>query len=154
MVFLRTECQSLTGRILYSDCYQERPGMLCDQPEVDRKSFLNRWAAVPLLGCLAGVTRMVLAIIHIVGHLICAAIFREKGHLYHAAKGGTEFVRGLIETIPIVGNIFVWKYDPQMCTRFLRWEYSRYVKTEWCFFIIKITNPTKLDDIDRAAGHV
>lgn len=71
----------------------------------EHTTFLNRASKVLFIGIAAGITRMVLAIFHIIGHLI-ASINGNKGHLYHAAAGGCEFLRGLIEATPIIGRIF------------------------------------------------
>lgn len=112
------------------------------------KPFLNKWAAIPIIGCLAGITRMVLAIFHILGHLLAAIFTCDSGHLGHAAKGVAEFVRGLIETIPIIGRIFVWIYDPPAFNPLGITFYNDRVNVECCFFIVKIYNPNQLDKID------
>jgi len=156
MVFLRTECTSLTGKVLYSDCFRQHVGQL-GGPDKNtlpyQKPFLNRWASIPVIGSLAGITRMILAIIHIIGHLISAAIFRDRGHLFHAVKGCAEFLRGFFEAIPIAGNIFVWLHDPHdgLCHECYNFndEYFRGVVTHYSFFIIKITNLSAPDHIDR-----
>lgn len=136
--FHTTDTQGFLGGLIYSDTYSH------EDPRANQRSFLNKWAAIPILGCLAGVARVALAIVHIIGHLLAAIpdylIFKDTNHLCHAAKGSTELLRGCIETMPIIGNVFVWLYDaPSFCTNG-DFEYS--------FFIIKIYNPNNPDPID------
>lgn len=100
-MYFKTNASSLTGPYLYSDVFDYgNSGKPIDSPFP-----LHEWAQIPLLGCLAGVVRIVLAIIHILGHLL-TTICCNKGHLKHAVKGIAELFRGVIEAIPLVGNIF------------------------------------------------
>lgn len=117
---------SLLGPYLYSDCCTGIPNadaysygdITRDKfnslkNEYEQDTFLNNVAKIPLLGCLAGVVRIALALFHILGHLIAAAVTQSKGHLYHAAKGACELLRGLIESIPVFGQIFSYMYSPK-----------------------------------------
>lgn len=140
-MFLTTKAQSLTGPLFYSDQWWD----FGYGNDADNVPFLNSFANVPILGRIAGVVRLVLALIHAVGHSF-AAIFISSEHLKHVAKGGTELLRGVIESIPVVGEIFSWCYNPNMIKDFLN---PKEFKPEWNFFLIKITNPDAPDLIDR-----
>jgi hypothetical protein len=154
-MFLETKCKSYTGQIIYSDCYREERGTLASEGVVQQIPYLNQLAGVPFIGCLAGLTRMVISIIHCLGHLILAAIYRDKGHLYHAAKGAAEALRGLIEAIPLVGRIFVWAHDPSgMRKAFMLCGGHAPSPVQRSFFLIQITDPSSRDLIDRAEGIV
>lgn len=88
----------------------------CSEGHVDRSSWLDNLACVPVLNTAAGVVRVALATIHSLAHLFAALrssiIGRDRftiiGHLRHAEKGGAEILVGLIEAIPIVGFIYAW----------------------------------------------
>jgi hypothetical protein len=127
---VQTDKKSWTGKYIYSDFYYNYDGIddtvlfqdtyyrhLDDLGFVDQfpwmgtfaicqSSTLNSMAKVPILGMAAGVIRSALSVIHILGHLLAAFAKQEKGHVYHALKGGCEFIRGIIESIPIIGRIF------------------------------------------------
>lgn len=129
-----TEVESFTGPYLYSDyaCIETQNG------EQVQTTTLNELSKKPVIGILAGITRVAFAIIHSAIHLVQALFTQEKGHLYHAAKGGCEIVRGLIDSIPILGRfIAANKYSP----------ISGYATGNWT--IMKIYNPAKPDLLDR-----
>ncbi len=60
-------------------------------------------------------------------------------------RGGGEILRGVIETIPFVGRIFAWVYDPIWPIPYEHGKYS--------YWIIKIVNPTRLDGLDNLVAH-
>lgn len=131
-VVVETRTTSLTGPLFYSDRkheYYEYNTFSYPQ------SFLNSLSTIPVIGMLAGITRMVLAVIHTVGHLFAALITINKGHCYHALKGGCEFLRGFIEAIPLLGRKFAQ-------------DYCR--SGQW--WIIKIYNPDAPDSLDEYAN--
>ncbi len=147
-----TTCKSLTGYFLYSDTYSKIPPREKLQKPIERQvPLLSRWAAIPVIGILAGITRIALAKIHIVGHLLAAALFWDKGHLMHALKGAVEGVRGVIESTWVVGRIFVWLYDAPHLYRFD--AYCRFQNNHapiFCYsvFLIRICHPKSTDPID------
>ena len=122
-IVIETEVESITGEFLYSDFATGYEG---------KNSTLNCWAKIPLIGSLAGITRVVLAVIHILGHLLAYIIPGREGNLFHAAKGACEILRGCIETIPIIGSIFAYLYTFPRCG----------ARSWW---MIKIYNPKKID---------
>ena len=110
---INTNTVSWTGSILYSDAHEvnaNREGY--STKRVVKQSFLNNWAMVPVLGIGAGAFRVVLAIIHTLGHLAAAVIQQNLEHTSHAMKGCAELLRGLIEMVPIAGRVFSWKQYP------------------------------------------
>ncbi len=128
---VETTRKSWTGPLFYSDAKSVHDtSFTTDSPEL---TTLNLLALYPIVGIAAGVLRMILATIHCIGHLLLAAFLKHnKGHLYHAAKGGCEFLRGFIEALPIAGRIFSWYY----CQN----------KGYW--WMIKIYNPQNPDYLD------
>jgi hypothetical protein len=130
-VVVETKAKSLMGPLFYSDkSYEE--SFDCYGNTFISQPWLNDLAKYPVIGIAAGVMRMALAIIHSIGHLLAALITFDKGHCFHAAKGGCEFLRGLIEAIPLVGRAFANFY-------------SRY--GNW--WILKIYNPNAPDSLDH-----
>jgi len=80
---LETQVASFTGEWLYSDFSTH-----CSDGGYDKDTKLNCLVRLPLLGIMGGVIRISLGIIHTLGHLVVALFTMDKGHLYHAAKGG------------------------------------------------------------------
>lgn len=127
-----TEC------FLYSDKYYRDEDPRNDNVTVvcTPSDVLICLSTIPILGIAAGVTRMALAVIHSLGHLFAALVTFDKGHCVHAAKGGCEFLRGLIEATPIVGRQFARNYVAH---------------GDW--WMIKIYNPDYPDTLDRHMGN-
>lgn len=143
-MILSAQCQSLTGELLYSDTFCYYPFRDDDEPPAETIKIypiINRIEAIPFFGPLGGAFRLVLAIIHMIGHAVACLIYRNKEHLIHVAKGATEALRGIIAMIPIVGRIFVWFNDLVSGGLFGFSHRS--------FFIIKIYRPDCPDYIDR-----
>ena len=147
-VNLETTCTSWTGKFLYSDTY-EYAGNPYDRTDDDKDKrvlpALNIFEAIPFVGVAGGLVRMALAIIHMIGHAIAACVCWNKGHLYHAAKGGTELLRGFIAAIPLFGVKFVWEQDGiWKCppTRNSSYEHKN-------AFLIRIKNPNQVGRIDE-----
>ena len=131
-IVVETTVPSPTGNILYSD-YATVNGQ--------KDSLLNKCAKIPFVGIVAGIARMALGILHTLGHLFAALVTLNKGHLYHAAKGACEILRGGIEALPIIGRIFANTYNSQGTP----WEEDG-VRSWW---MIKIYNPEKPDGLDK-----
>lgn len=106
MLEFSTTTKSLTGNILYSDAHA------CDkQCEKSKMPILNTLAEVPIFGRLIAIARIALSIIHVIGHITAALVYWNICHLYHVIKGLAEFLRGLIEIIPLIGMIFSLLYN-------------------------------------------
>lgn len=135
----QTPIKSFSGQYLYSDqSWSNQPSV--QDPKIlqlnVQTTTLNKIAAMPIFGFFAGVTRLVLSILHTLGHLFLAAKTRDHGHLYHALKGCCEMLHGLIEMIPIVGLIYTWKNSPPSAPEALKKEIPN---TEYVF-LVKIVN--------------
>lgn len=129
-----------TGSFLYSDKYHgecdPNKEQVFEAVRVGTGNVLNDLSRIPIIGIAAGVSRMALAVFHILSHLFCALITFDKGYCFHAAKGCCEFLKGFIEAIPVAGRLFA----------------NHYVANgEW--WIIKIYNPDHPDTLDRCAGN-
>jgi len=131
-IVVESRTQSWTGPLFYGDkTYlgeHEFVTMHLQHP-------LNELSTWYVVGIAAGVTRMGLAAIHMVGHSFAALVTFDKGHCYHIAKGACEFLRGFIEAVPVAGRIFARSY---------------YEDGFW--WIIKIYNPDAPDSLDRHNG--
>lgn len=131
-IVVETKTGTLLGPCFYSDKMHETHWLNSVPPQ----PALNEFAMIPVVGIAAGIVRMAFAIIHIVGHLFAALFTLNKGHCFHAAKGGCEFLRGFIEAIPFAGRMFAQQY---------------YRHGEW--WIIKIYNPDSPDTLDIYTDH-
>lgn len=134
-IVVETTVNSYTGNVLYSD-YATGLG--------EKNSFLNKCAKVPIIGIVAGVLRIVLGIIHTLGHLFAALFTQKRGHLYHAAKGLCEILRGSIEALPIMGRVFANLYNSSPALYSQNWEEGG--RSWW---MIKMYNPEKPDGLDK-----
>ncbi len=136
-IVIETHVESYTGKILYSDYARGRGG--------EKDSILNVCTKIPFIGIGAGLVRILLGIIHSVGHLLAAIFTQKKGHLFHTAKGVCEILRGSIETVPIVGRIFANVYNNSFGLPPLDFD-NIGVRSWW---MIKIYNPEKPDGLDH-----
>ncbi|NGX53635.1 MAG: hypothetical protein K1000chlam4_00351 [Chlamydiae bacterium] len=133
-IVVATEVKSYTGKYLYSDFAGG---------EYEKNCLLNNLAQIPVIGIVAGAFRVILGIIHTLGHLLAALITQKKGHLYHAGKGVCESIRGLIEMLPIVGRIFAWDRVDES-------EILSKGKTSVTdIWMMKMYNPNSPDGLDR-----
>jgi hypothetical protein len=132
-VVVETDVESLTGKYLYSD-FATGKGK--------KDSTLNTLTKIPFVGIIAGVARVGLGIIHTIGHLFAALFTLQKGHLFHASKGTCEILRGIIETVPIIGRIFANFYNSTPV-------YDPYGEGGRAWWMIKIYNPKNPDGLDK-----
>ncbi|NDB84622.1 MAG: hypothetical protein EB127_18250 [Alphaproteobacteria bacterium] len=137
-----TRVTSFTGPWLYSDW-----GYRIDdfQQKEKQDTKLNRFARIPMVGIVAGIVRIALGVIHTIGHLLAALVNLDKGHLLHAGKGGCELLRGIIESIPIIGRIFANAYSPDIDMYYASSKDQRYCHSLW---LMKIKDPQNLDIVD------
>jgi hypothetical protein len=127
-VVVENRTPSCTGSYLYSD-FVRKDGI------IQKNSLLNNLSQIPFVGILAGIARIALGIIHTLGHLLTYLIEQDRGHLYHAAKGGCEILRGGIEAIPLIGRIFAWAFMAPF-------------KDIRCWWMLKMYNPDSPDGLD------
>lgn len=126
-IVVESNTKSWTGPYLYSD-YAVLGGV------IRKNTKLNELVKNPVLGNFAGIARIALGIIHTIGHLFAFLFSFNRGHLFHSLKGICEIVRGVIETIPIVGQLFSYRLMPE------------FDGSSW--WLIKIYNPMNLDGLD------
>lgn len=134
-----TDVESWTGPYLYGDCATviNRVGLLEHQT-----NSLNKLSRIPLVGIIASIGRVVLAVLHIIGHAFLALVTQNKGHLYHAAKGMVEIKSGLLDAVPILGRLraYVAYHDGSHFSPTSHWD------------CIKIYNPNNPDLVDIENG--
>ncbi len=132
MVF-ETDVESWTGQYLYSDFATGK---------AEKDTTLNTLVKIPFIGIAAAIGKVVLLVFHTLGHLCLALVTLKKGHLFHAAKGACEILRGGIEIIPIVGRIFTNAYNSTP-----RFDPLGMGGRSW--WMIKVYNPQKPDGLDE-----
>ena len=130
---LETTAESWTGPYLYSD-FATGNG--------EKDTALNTLVKIPFIGILGGIMRMALGIIHTLGHLFAFVFTQDKGHLFHAAKGLCEMLRGGIEAIPVIGRIFANFYSSRPI-----YDPLNHGARSW--WMIKIYNPQQPDGLDQ-----
>lgn len=124
-IVVETTTESWSGKYCYSDVCFSQAKNYYQHP-------LNELSRFFVIGMVAGVMRVAIAVFHILNHLFAALRTFDKGHLVHVAKGGCEVLRGLIEAIPVIGRLFAHAY----CNG-------------WNWWIIKIYNPNQPDSLDE-----
>lgn len=129
---IETNVESFTGKYLYSDFATGK---------AEKNSTLNSLVKIPVIGIAAGIARIALGIIHTFGHVLAALFTFKQGHLFHASKGLCEILRGVIETIPIVGRIFANSYNSRPI-------YDPFENGSRSWWMIKIYNPENPDGLD------
>ena len=135
--------------------------------QVCKYPLLNRIAAIPFIGPIAGIMRIGLSVIHVIGHLFLS--IWNKEHIPHVIKGGFECLRGVIELIPVIGRIWTWHKDALIvdCAGQALFEkdHQRYYfedskslgiklvdSVRARYFLYKISNPNNMDHIDELLG--
>lgn len=69
------------------------------------KSILNRFCCIPLVSTVIGIPRAFLGLAYAIKHLACAFFSNYKiVHTKKAAVGIENFGRGLLATVPVIGN--------------------------------------------------
>lgn len=128
-VVIENTLHSWTGDLLYSDTGYEE--MCSVYPQ---HSLLDYLASKHLIGVVGGVIRVALAALHVLGHTLAFPITLDTRHFAHIAKGSSELLKGIIQSIPIIGSYFsrAWIND---------WKGS--------WWMIKIYNPNHPDSLDN-----
>lgn len=127
-VIVGSTTESITGPYLYSHTRQVN-----DDANIKYETCLNKFTKILILGSLGGIVRVALAIFHSIGHGIAYIVTGKKGHKYHAIAGLCHLLRGIIETLPIIGQIFANLYGK---------------RDERSWWMIKMYNPKKPDNFD------
>ena len=130
MTIVKTDVTSITGKWLYSD--PSAMPLNSDAPNI--RPALNGLATIPVIGSFFAIARIALGIIHSIAHLFAALFTLKKGHLFHAAKGACEILRGLCEIVPVFGSILYFVHIPITVKDMPSYK----------FWMMKIYNPKKL----------
>ena len=73
---------------------------------------LNRLGYLPVVSTISGLGRTLLGVVHTIVHLACAVFSQNRAHhLQEASLGAKNIGRGVIETIPLIGNITMIAVD-------------------------------------------
>lgn len=101
----------LTGSQLRPDIYtisiNEKAPFGRSTKRLAYHSILNKLGYIPLVSTVTGLGRAHLGMIHSIVHL-AIAIFNPKNRVHHfeeAKLGGINLGRGLVEVVPVFGNI-------------------------------------------------
>jgi hypothetical protein len=84
--------------------------------------WMNKLGYIPLISSFTGVIRCLIAVVHIAFHLI-RAIFEKAAreqHLLEVKLGLENLARGIIEIVPIAGNLTTGIIDLRRV--YLRWK--------------------------------
>ncbi len=134
-IVIETKLPSWSGKILYSDTVHHAEHYE-DHSLMVEYSNLDYIASVPIVGVAAGITRVALAVLHMLNHTLALIFTFDSRHCIHLAKGGCEFLKGLIQSVPIVGHLFA----------------RSWMENEGEWWIIKIYDPDKPDTLDAHAN--
>ncbi|CCB86039.1 MULTISPECIES: hypothetical protein [Parachlamydia] len=74
-------------------------------------SKLNRLGYIPIISSFSGTARAGLGSFHTVVHLSCAIVGNRKHNLLEAKLGAKNVARGLVEMIPLIGNVALFLTD-------------------------------------------
>ncbi len=133
-IVIETKLSSWSGKILYSDTVHHAEHYE-DHSLMVQYSDLDYIASVPIVGVAAGITRVALAVLHMLNHTLALIFTFDSRHCIHLAKGGCEFLKGLIQSIPIAGHLFT----------------RSWMKNNGEWWIMKIYNPDEPDTLDKHA---
>lgn len=72
---------------------------------------LNILGYIPVVSTITGLSRALLGLVHTIIHLVCAVFGNREMHLKEACLGLKNICIGLIEAIPVIGNITILFID-------------------------------------------
>lgn len=99
---------------------RKKVGMGASEQDAMARSRLNICGYIPGVSTLTGAGRSLLGTVHTIVHL-ASAMFDSKNrsdHLAEAALGGKNMLRGLVETVPVIGNIATFTHDNKRSQKF------------------------------------
>ena len=117
----------LTGSFLRPDivtfCYRKDENLVFN----NKKSVafgadiskLNVAGYIPAVSTFTGLGRSLLGLVHTISHLVIALFTQKKHHLLEVDLGARNFGRGLVEMVPILGNLAMLANDVR---RYLKYE--------------------------------
>lgn len=80
--------------------------------------MLNILGYIPVVSTVTGLARALLGIVHIIVHLTCSIFNNRDHHLAEAKLGLKNIGRGLVEALPIIGNITMLIVDQVRMSKF------------------------------------
>jgi hypothetical protein len=114
----------LTGSQLRPDTYtisiKESKGFSSSSSIASSNCTLNKLGYTPVVSTITGCGRALLGVIHSIVHL-ASAIFDAKNRAHHLEEtklGGKNIGRGLVEMLPIIGNITMFVVDLKRMNKF------------------------------------
>lgn len=106
---------SATGQLLpgstdrpdiFTFAFNKKNILTQDRSVSSQPCTLNILGYIPVVSTFSGIGRSLLGIVHSVVHLACAIFSQNRTHHLSEAKlGAKNIVRGLVEAIPVIGNI-------------------------------------------------
>ena len=80
---------------------------------------LNILGYIPAVSTVTGLSRALLGLVHTIVHLACSIFSKNRDHHLEEAKLGAKNIgRGLIEAIPVIGNITMLIVDFKRTSKF------------------------------------
>lgn len=80
---------------------------------------LNTLGYIPVVSTISGLGRTLLGLVHTIVHLACSIFSKNRDfHLEEAKLGAKNIGRGLVEAIPVIGNITMLIVDRVRMTKF------------------------------------
>lgn len=77
-----------------------------------KNSAWNRLGYLPLISTVSATGRILLGLVHTIVHLVCAIFTKNRqNHLQEVILGGKNIGRGLVEVLPLIGNIGLFFMD-------------------------------------------
>jgi len=155
---------SATGKILPGSIDHPAMATLVDSTsQFDADTQVCTWnklGYIPIVSTITGCARALLGIIHSIVHL-ASAIFDSKNrdhHLQEAKLGGYNIGRGIVEMIPVVGNIILLVKDLIIAKKYtdLALDYKKANRRECSNHLLLFVNGNKVgqksfDELNRIA---
>jgi hypothetical protein len=101
-------------------------------------AFSDYLAVIPVIGTAVGIIKIAFAALHMLSHSSALVFTLDRRHFAHLAKGLCELSKAIIQSIPIIGNIFAYLWIGRL-------------NGKW--WMIKIYNPKSPDSLDIHANY-
>jgi len=88
---------------------------------------LNKFGYMPVMSTITGLGRALLGIIHTIVHLVSAIFDRQNQaqHVQESTLGAKNIARGIVEAIPIAGNLAMYITDEIRIHKFIDMDEER-----------------------------
>lgn len=71
----------------------------------------NKLGYIPVISTISGIGRSLMGLIYTITHLVLAIFKKDKDHLREVVLGAKNIGRGLVEAIPVIGNVSIFIID-------------------------------------------